>query len=96
MTPDSAPDVTDKGRLLFGAGFAFGVTFALFVLALVTVAVVNRLDGGVAVSDIIATIAAGVLFTGVVGISLYILAFPENRLELSLDGLFEADDGTEK
>ena len=85
-------DISDKGRLLFGAGFAFGVLFTMVVLALVTVTVVGRSGEGIFLWDIVATIAGGALFTGIVGVSLYVLAFPENRVAVPVQSLFDSGD----
>ena len=85
-------DISDKGRLLFGAGFAFGVLFTMVVLALVTVTVVGRSGEGIFLWDIVATIAGGALFTGIVGVSLYVLAFPENRVAVPVESLFDSGD----
>lgn len=93
MSSDISSPVTDKGRLLFGAGFAFGVMFAMFVLAIVSVSVAENPGGGLFASEVILTIAAGVLFTGILGISLYLLAFPENRLDLPVEDLVEPKNG---
>ncbi len=95
MSADSSPPVSDKGRLLFGSGFVFGVMFAMVVLAMVTVTVVDRPVDRMLVSDAIFTIGAGIVFTAIVGVSLYVLAFPENRLELPVENVVGTDDGDE-
>lgn len=92
MRGDTEQAVTDKGRLLFGAGFVFGVLFTMLVLAVVTVTVVPETVGGVLASDIGLIILAGIVFAGIVGVSLYLLAFPENRIELPVDSLFGDDE----
>lgn len=96
MSADASSPVSDKGRLLFGAGFAFGVMFTMFVLAVVATSVVDRPGVGLFASEVMLTIAAGVLFTGILGISLYLLAFPENRLALPVEDLVgPKEDGDE-
>lgn len=74
--------LTDKGRLVFGAGFAFGVacTLALQAVAVASLGTGMAPDSGTAL-----TAAAGVLFALVVGAGLYLLAFPENRLLVPID-----------
>jgi hypothetical protein len=91
MIEDVREDVSDKNRLLLGAGFVFGVAFSMFVLALAAGAVVGT--GSLLGSSVLATIAAGVLFATIVGTSLYVLAFPENRLDVPVETLFETDTG---
>lgn len=71
--------VTAKDRLLFGAGFAFGVMFILLVLGVVTAG----LGGGEGpLGSVIPIVAISVLLTGVIGSATYLLAFPENRLSV--------------
>ncbi len=84
---DPEPELTDKGRLLFGAGFVFGVTFTMLILAVVTATVAGKTGRDILASEIVVTIAAGIFFAGVVGVSLYFLAFPENRVEIPLGSL---------
>jgi len=79
MTEDTTPAITDDHRLLLGAGFAFGVMTTLVVLLLVLV-----LDGTLAVGDTVTTsdgliAVAGIVFAGILGIAMYVLAFPDNR-----------------
>jgi hypothetical protein len=85
--------VTDDDRLLFGAGFAFGVLTTLLVLVAVLAAVAPQGAVGLLASPVLVTIAAGVLFVGVVGVGLYLLSFPENRTTVAVDpALFGLDD----
>jgi len=70
----------DKGRLLFGAGFAFGVACTLLIMTVVIATVTGETAREILASDVFLTIATGVFFAGVVGAGLYVLAFPENRL----------------
>lgn len=79
--------LTDKNRLLFGAGFAFGVTATLVILATATLAVAD--SGG---QEVILTLAAGAFFAGVVGTTLFLLAFPENRVDVPVERLFGGDE----
>ncbi len=79
------PDITDKGRLLFGAGFVFGVAFTMMLLAIVTSTVAGRAGASLMSSGVLVTITAGIFFVAVVGVSLFFLAFPENRLRLPRD-----------
>jgi hypothetical protein len=76
---DSEP-VGDTERLLFGAGFVFGAGFILLILGLV-VATVGGGRGALGV-DVGLLIGASVLVTAVVGAALFLLAFPENRVEV--------------
>jgi hypothetical protein len=73
----------DAERLLFGAGFAFGVTFSMVVLSVVTVTIVSGTDRPLA-AEVVVTLAAGVCFAAVVGAGLLLLAFPERRVEIPL------------
>jgi hypothetical protein len=80
-------DLTDQSKLLFGAGFVFGVGTTLCLLAVVLV-IVTRTPagtGGLGASQLLATVAGGVLFAAVVGVGLWYLAFDENRAQLSVD-----------
>ena len=80
-----------KERLLFGAGFVFGVMFTMLILAVVVATVGN--GTGVEVTSIFVTISAGIFFAAVVGVALYFLAFPENRVEIPVgDRLAEVTD----
>lgn len=76
---DTTDGVGDKERLLLAAGFAFGVMMTLLVLELVLVA-----NGTVAVGDLLTSadaivVLAGIVFTAVVGVALFVLSFPGNR-----------------
>lgn len=69
--------VTEKDRLLFGAGFAFGVTFTLLVLGIVAAG----LGGGEGpIGSVIPLVGISVVLTGIIGSATYFLAFPENRV----------------
>jgi len=72
--------VTDKDRLLFGAGFVFGVAFTFVVLGTV-VAGVGGGQGALGL-PVLWLIAASVLLAAIVGAAMFLLAFPENRLEV--------------
>ena len=91
-------DLTDQGKLLFGAGFVFGVGTTLCLLAVVLVAVTQTPagPGGPAGSPVVATVAGGIVFAGIVGAGLYYLAFPDNRTRVAVDpaafGMDEKDD----
>ena len=82
-----ASDLSDKSRLLFGAGFVFGVGFTMVVMGLVTVALARRTGRQLLTGDVLVTLVAGVFFAAVVGLSLYFLAFPENRVRIPIEGL---------
>ncbi len=84
MTPEDT--VSDKSRMLFGAGFVFGVAFTMLVLAIVIAAVAGQRGESIFATEIVVTIAAGIFFAGVVGVALYYLAFPENRVEVPVGG----------
>lgn len=82
MSAESDSQITDESRLVFGAGFAFGVMCSLLLVAVVLATV-----GGDQVSlgsPVMITTGAGVLFASVVGAALYLLAFPENRLMIPI------------
>jgi len=88
--PDSTNIVGDKERLLLGSGFAFGVMLTLVVLELVLV-----MDGTVQAGDLFTSVdtlivVAGIVFTGIVGIALFVLSFPGNRERIPI----AADDET--
>lgn len=84
MTADTTAPITDDDRLLLGAGFAFGVMTTLLVLVLVLV-----MDGTLTVGDLVSTsegliAIAGIVFAGILGIGLYVLAFPDNRANIPI------------
>jgi hypothetical protein len=89
MIADAHEELPDKNRLLLGAGFVFGVAFAMLMLAVVAGTVVGA--GTLLESAAVVTIAAGLLFSGIIGLSLYGLAFPENRLDLPVETVLETD-----
>lgn len=84
MAEDNTPPITDDDRLLLGAGFAFGVMTTLLVLILVLV-----FDGTLTAGEIVSTgdgliAVAGIVFAGILGIALYVLAFPDNRARIPI------------
>jgi hypothetical protein len=91
MLGDTHEEMTDKSRLLLGAGFVFGVAATMLVLAIATATVVGA--GTLLGSPLGATIAASILFAGILGVSLYVLAFPENRLDLPVEQFVERHAG---
>jgi hypothetical protein len=80
-------ELTDQGKLLFGAGFVFGVTVTLCLLAVVLVAVtrVPASAGDIAASPLVLSVAGGVVFAGIVGAGLTYLAFDHNRAKIPVD-----------
>jgi hypothetical protein len=72
--------VSEQDRLLFAAGFAFGVTFTLLVLGIVAAGLGSG-EGALGI-DVTLLVAVSVLLTGAIGAATYLLAFPENRLEV--------------
>lgn len=78
MTADTDSPVSDRDRLLFGAGFAFGVTFTLLVLGIVAAG----LGGGEGALGVNVTllVVVSVILTGLIGSATYLLAFPANRV----------------
>jgi|APHM01.1.fsa_nt_gi hypothetical protein len=81
----SGTDVsTERERLIFGAGFVFGVMFTMLILAVVLAAIV---PGPVTVdsllrSTVLLPIVSAILLGGVVGCGLYYLALPESGFGL--------------
>lgn len=91
MNEEDSVDLTDKERLLFGAGFVFGVMCMLVLLAVVTATLVQP-GGGLLASDILVTIFGGVVFAAIIAVSLYLLAFPANRLHVPVEELFDTSE----
>lgn len=87
------PTVSDEGRLLFGAGFVFGVAVTMVIVVLVTATVARRAGRAVLSPEVLLTLGGGIVFAAIVGISLWVLAFPENRLLVPLATLGAPDDG---
>jgi hypothetical protein len=87
---DSTDDsVTDRDRLLFGAGFAFGVTFTFLVLGVVAAG----LGGGQGpLGSVVLVVAISVVLTGIIGSATYLLAFPENRVAVPASPALGPDD----
>jgi len=77
---DREDPVSEQDRLLFGAGFAFGVTFTLLLLGIVAAGLGGG-EGALGV-DVTLLVVVSVLLTGLVGSATYLLAFPENRLKV--------------
>lgn len=75
--------LSDNEQLLFGAGFVFGVMVTLVLLGVV-IAVVAA-NGGTVPSTVVTTVVAGIVFAGIIGGGLYLLAFPENRTRIPVD-----------
>lgn len=78
MTRLDADETVERERLIFGAGFAFGVMFTLLILGIVfstvasqTVTLSTLLD-----SQVLLPVAAAIVFAFVVGVGLYLLALP--------------------
>jgi hypothetical protein len=93
---DRSEPLTDKERLLFGAGFVFGVAFTMLILAMVTVAVVPGVGERLLASEVVLTLGAGVFFAAIVGASLFLLAFPENRIEIPVRDVLGRDGDDER
>lgn len=87
MATETDEPLTDKGKLLFGAGFVFGVMATMLLLAVVLVATSSAVlaSGGLLQSPVVVTVFAGVLFALIVGTALYLLAFPANRTKIPVD-----------
>lgn len=86
MASKTSGRFSDETQLVFGAGFAFGVTCALLLIAVLLASV-----GGSLGSPVLATTGGGILFAAVVGAALYLLAFPENRHRLPIATEAESD-----
>lgn len=87
-------DRTERERLIFGAGFVFGVMFALLILALVFAAVVPETVslGAILSSTVVLPLVAAVGFAAAVGSALYVLALPERGLALRRGSIFYEDE----
>lgn len=83
MATRPAQPLTDDGKLLFGAGFVFGVMATLVLLAVVIAVAAS--SGGPMPTTVLATVGGGVLFAGIVGSGLFLLAFPENRTRIPVE-----------
>jgi hypothetical protein len=90
---DDGRDLTSKDRLLFGAGFVFGVMVTMAVLAVVVATVSSQTGGSLLVSSVMLPVIASIVVAGVVGVGLSYLAFPENRTRVPLSFGDEPDDG---
>jgi hypothetical protein len=89
--------LSDQGKLLFGAGFVFGVTTTLLIFGIVLVAVTNAAGVAGLPTTVLATLIGGVVFAIIVGAGLSYLAFPENRTRVAVDpAQFGLDDDEEQ
>jgi len=75
---------TERERLIFGAGFAFGVMFTLLILAVVLAAVLPEsvTPSMLLSSTVLLPIVSAIVFAFVVGIALYVLALPDQGFGL--------------
>jgi hypothetical protein len=79
-------NLTDKEKMLFGAGFVFGVMYNMVLLAMVlSVASPPETVTGALSEPLLMTALSGVVFAAIVGSALSYLAFPENRTKISVD-----------
>lgn len=87
-------DRTERERLIFGAGFVFGVMFTLLILALVFAAVVPETVslGAILSSTVVLPLVAAVGFAAAVGSALYVLALPDRGLALRRGSIFYEDE----
>jgi uncharacterized integral membrane protein len=90
----AADDRTERERLIFGAGFVFGVMFTLLILALVFAAVVPETVSLNAVlsSTVVLPLVAAVGFAAAVGSALYVLALPDRGLALRRGFVFHDEE----
>jgi hypothetical protein len=79
MAQAPASEVGDKAKLLFGAGFAFGVMCSLVLVAIL----MGTLTGSLTGSEVMTT-GGAIVFAGIIGSALYLLAFHENRAWLPI------------
>jgi hypothetical protein len=82
----SGPDpvARERERLIFGAGFAFGVMFTLLILGVVLSTVVPGpvTLGTLLTSAVLLPVVAAIVFAAIVGVALYVLALPESGVGL--------------
>jgi hypothetical protein len=85
---------TERERLIFGAGFAFGVMFTLAILAVVLSTVVPGpvTLGTLLNSTVLLPVVAAIVFAAIVGFALYVLALPESGFGLPKRPMFEERD----
>jgi len=74
-------------RLLFGAGFPFGVAFTVPVLGVVWATIPRQTGRQLLRTDVVVTLAASIFFAGDVGVSTYVLAVPEEGVALLIDAI---------
>lgn len=95
--PDAGASA-ERERLIFGAGFAFGVLFTMLILAVVVAAVVRDpvTLASLLSSTVLLPIAAAVLLAAVVGCGLYYLALPERGFGFRERPLFPQGEDPER
>ncbi len=96
MTESDGDEATERERLIFGAGFAFGVMFTMSILAVVVATVVPRPVAlpSLLTSTVVFPIIAAVLLAAVASVALYTLALPKHGFGLAGVSLF-GDAGSE-
>jgi glycerol uptake facilitator-like aquaporin len=84
MSPPTPDEEAERDRLIFGAGFAFGVMFTTLILAVVVSAALPRdVTLGMVLSHrVLLPIVSAFLFAAIVGTALYVLALPETGFGL--------------
>lgn len=89
------PVDTERERLIFGAGFAFGVMFTMLILGVVVSTVVPGpvTPSALLDSTVLLPILTAILFAGIVGMALYLLALPEGGIDLPSSPRIEDPDG---
>lgn len=81
---------TERERLIFGAGFAFGVMFTMLILAVTVAATVTGPALGVLTgSTVLWPIASAFALAAVVGFGLYFLALPDRGFGFRDEGLLD-------
>ncbi|MFD1586343.1 hypothetical protein ACFR9U_05080 [Halorientalis brevis] len=94
MSHPNPDETVERERLIFGAGFALGVTFTMLILGMVlstvapqSVTITSLLD-----SRVLLPVVAAVVFAFVVGVALYLLALPEQGFGIPRRVGFDTDE----
>jgi len=98
MSHRSPDEAVERERLIFGAGFALGVTFTMLILGMVFSTVVSRTVtlASLLDSQVLLPITAAVVFAFVVSVALYVFALPEQGFGIPQRTVFDADSTDEE
>jgi hypothetical protein len=93
MSHPNPDETVERERLIFGAGFAFGVMFTMLILGVILSTVVpgSVTPATLLDSRVLLTVLGAMGFALVVGVGLYVFALPERGFGIPNRALFDTD-----